>query len=199
MQPTKKKRFMEGAEDCRKGSSSMSEKQRNVMLEFLSENPSMIRDRSVGGTSNRPNRDELWEKLATVLNSCGSGAQKDGAGWRRSWQDLKRYESLKAKESMARLGKSSECQESPTISLSPLQEKIATLLNISIKVSMRSLNLSQTFLTDMHLNIGCRNSGSKKLTNNTHLKVFITFFIQTLQQNSICETIPTGALNIHSF
>lgn len=139
MQPTKKRRYADGSEDCRKGSSSMSEKQRNLMLEFLRENPSMVRDRSVGGPSNRPNRDELWEKLATVLNSCGSGAQKDGAGWRRSWQDLKRYESLKAKESMARLGKMKELLEPPTISLSPLQEKIASLLNISIKVSMRLL------------------------------------------------------------
>lgn len=83
MQPTKKKRLTGGSEDCRKGSSSMSENQRNLMLEFLGENPSMIRDRSVGGTSNRPSRDELWEKLATILNSCGSGAQKDGCGWRR--------------------------------------------------------------------------------------------------------------------
>lgn len=53
------------------------------MLEFLSENPSMVLDRSVGGTSIRPNRDELWEKLASILNSCGPGAQKDGCGWRR--------------------------------------------------------------------------------------------------------------------
>lgn len=110
----------------------MSEKQRCLMLEFLTQHPNMVLDRSVGGTSNRHDRDELWQKLATILNKCESGAQKDGGGWRRSWQDLKRYESLKAKESMAKL---CTVNEPPLLELSPLQEKIANLLNLSISVS----------------------------------------------------------------
>lgn len=50
----------------------------------------------------------------------------------QSWQDLKRYESLKAKESMAKL---CTVNEPPLLELSPLQEKIANLLNLSISVS----------------------------------------------------------------
>lgn len=83
MMPAKKKRYCSGSVDCKKGSSSMSEKQKSLMIDFLTDNPSMVRDRSVGGTSNRDDRDELWEKLASMLNSCGAGAQKDGGGWRR--------------------------------------------------------------------------------------------------------------------
>lgn len=51
----------------------------------------------------------------------------------QSWQDLKRYESLKAKESMTKLGKALE--QSSMVPLSPLQEKIAHLINESITVS----------------------------------------------------------------
>lgn len=103
------------------------------MLDFLSANPGMVLDKSIGGKSNRSHQDELWEQLAKILNNCGSGAQKDGCGWRRSWQDLKRYESLKAKESMAKLG--NKKTQPPILVLSPLQEKISSLLNLSISVS----------------------------------------------------------------
>lgn len=52
----------------------------------------------------------------------------------------------------------------------------------------------------MEVEVVGKNYLKKKSTNNhAHLKVFITFFIQTLQQNSICETSPTETLNIHSF
>ncbi|KAJ1523677.1 hypothetical protein ONE63_001517 [Megalurothrips usitatus] len=138
MHPVKKRCLSERGADLRKGSSSMSEKQRSLMLDFLSEHPCMVLDRSVGGTANKPSVDELWENLAIILNNCGSGAQKDGCGWRRSWHDLKRYESLKAKESMTKLEKMTEkMNEKPTLVLSPLQERIANLLNVSISVSIK--------------------------------------------------------------
>ena len=83
MLPIKKKRFSGCNMGSKKGSSSMSEKQKRLMIEFLAVHPSMVCDRSVGGISNRDDRDELWEELASALNSCVPGAHKDGAGWRR--------------------------------------------------------------------------------------------------------------------
>jgi hypothetical protein len=72
---------------------------------------------------------EEWEQLALQLNSIG-GANKNGVGWKKSCQDLRRGTKSKAAEMKNHAegiggGPSSA-------SLNPIQEKVASLLGNAV-------------------------------------------------------------------
>jgi hypothetical protein len=86
-----------------------------------------------------------WEQLALQLNSIGS-ANKNGADWKKSWQDLRRGTKSKAAE-MKNHAEGTGSDPS-SASLNPIQEKVASLLENTVIYGHNTVDESACDFTD---------------------------------------------------
>ncbi|XP_020298622.1 uncharacterized protein LOC109862869 [Pseudomyrmex gracilis] len=67
---------------------NVTEKQKEVMLNFMNEHPDFGRGLRYK-SENKRKMDELWEKLAKILNAVGFGSCKSSKEWAKTWRDWK--------------------------------------------------------------------------------------------------------------
>ncbi|XP_046401554.1 myb/SANT-like DNA-binding domain-containing protein 4 [Ischnura elegans] len=96
------------------------------MLQFMEQHPGLARGRLLG-PAGRARANELWEEMATVLNSCGNGPMRPAHKWQKVWQDWKC--NIKKKYIRIKAHRSATGSGSPlTSELNPLEERLIFFL-----------------------------------------------------------------------
>jgi hypothetical protein len=89
-------------------------------------NPRLNSGKQLNNYTNRMMKEE-WEQLALQLNSIGGG-NKNGAGWKKSCQDLRRGTKSKSKAAEMKNHAEGTGGGPSSASLNPIQEKVASFL-----------------------------------------------------------------------
>jgi hypothetical protein len=122
----------------------MTDEQKKSLSDYMCSNPRLNSGKQLNNYTNRMMKEE-WEQLALHLNSIG-GANKNGAGWKKSWQDLRRGTKSKAAEMKNHAEGTGGGPSSA--SLNPIQEKVASLLGNAVIYGHNTVDESARDFTD---------------------------------------------------
>ncbi|VEN40528.1 unnamed protein product [Callosobruchus maculatus] len=82
-------------EDAKKRVSPVSQQQKQMLIDFLNNNPELLSGRFTAEFTKKVAQ-TLWEKITSSLNAVPGGSRKSWLQWRKSWQDMRKH--VKAKQ-----------------------------------------------------------------------------------------------------